>query len=466
MNTVNKPQLWLRRFWALPLMILIGVAIAVVIIKSQPAMEHRPEVRLGAPVTTLALEQHSVRPRALGYGVVTPDVLLEMRAEVAGRVVYRDPQLKKGSLLPAGRLVLQIDANDYQLALKKSRATLVQGRANLAEQTLAQQDAELDLQLAQQQLRLAETASARFEKLLSKGSIAQSAADTQRSSLLQARQEVAGLQNRLDAMPYNIEVLQAQIAIAESERETQQRNLARTDIRLPFDARISSLTTETDQFVSQGTPLFTAQTVDKVLINAQFSLSQMLLLARGFDLDPQSLQQLFVGDANADSLIQRLGLTARVRLAGNGQNGSWDAKVERISNNLDPVSRTIGVIVGISDPYQQIQPGIKPPLLEGMYMEIELRGRAQTYWVVPRNVLHEGELFLVDDQQTLNRLPVSGYLQQQMLLLDPATDLSADLSAGLNVVTSDLFPAVEGMLLTPSPDLGAQAEITTWLEAY
>jgi multidrug efflux system membrane fusion protein len=462
LNPVNKPQSWLGRFWALPLMILIGVAITVVIVKTRPAMEHRPEIRQGAPVTTLALEQHSVRPRALGYGEVTPDVLLEMRAEVSGRVVYRDPQLKKGNLLPAGRLVLRIDANDYQLALKKALATLVQSRANLAEQTLAQEDAELDLQLAQQQLLLAESASARFEKLLSKGSIAQSAADTQRSSLLQTRQEVASLQNRLDAMPYNTEVLQAQIAIAESERETQQRNLERTEIRLPFDARITGVSTEAEQFVSQGAPLFTAQTVDKVLINAQFSLSQMRLLARGFELGPDTLQQLLAGDAEADFMIQRLGLTASVRLVGNGQQVSWDAQVERISNDLDPVSRTVGVIVGISNPYQQIQPGIRPPLLEGMYMEIELRGRAQPYWVVPRNVLHEGELYVVDDQQALKRLPVSGYLQKQMLLLD----LSAPLSAGVTVITSDLFPAVEGMLLTPTDDTNIQAEIMTWLEGH
>ncbi|MEH6472745.1 MAG: hypothetical protein V7752_15990 [Halopseudomonas sp.] len=462
MNPVNWPSSWFGRFWALPLMIIIGVAIAVVIIKTRPAMEHQPAARRGMPVTILALEQHPVRPSVTGYGEVIPDVLLEMRAEVSGRVAYLHPQLKKGSLLPADTLVLKIEDNDYQLALKKARATLVQNRANLAEQALAQQDAELDLQLAQQKLQLAKAESARFEKLLSKGSIAQSAADTQRSSLLQTQQEVASLQNKLDAMPYNTEVLQAQIAIAESELKTQQRNLQRTEIRLPFDARITSLSTETNQFISQGAPLFAAQTIDKVLINAQFSLSQMRLLARGFDLDPNTLQGLFDGDAKADSLIQRLGLMARVRLVGNGQQVSWDAQVERISNNLDPVSRTVGVIVGILNPYLQVQPGIKPPLIEGMYMQIELSGSAQPYWVIPRNALHEGELYLVDDQQTLRRLPVSGYLQQQVMLLDPATPLSAQMP----VITSDLFPAVEGMLLAPTPDSAAQAAMTSWLEAH
>ncbi|WP_315982108.1 hypothetical protein [Aliamphritea spongicola] len=73
------------------------------------------------PVTTLQVAEYEVRPTVTGYGEVEPDILLDVRAEVAGKVVYVHPQLKQGVLLPAGTLVVQIDDSDYVLALKKPR---------------------------------------------------------------------------------------------------------------------------------------------------------------------------------------------------------------------------------------------------------------------------------------------------------------------------------------------------------
>lgn len=462
MNQTRQARSWLSRYWALPLMLAVGAVIAAVIVTSRPAMEHQVSAQPSTAVGTLRLEQHQVRPSVTGYGEVSPDLLLDMRAEVSGRVSFVHPQLKKGAILPAGTLVVRIDASDYRLALKSAQARLVQHRANLAEQALALHDAELNLQLAREKLELAAAELLRFEQLQSKGSLAQSSVDSQRTRVLQVKQEVQSLQNRLDTMPYSTAVLRAQIEIAESEVQTQQLNLQRTEIRLPFDARISSLATQADQFVGQGASLFGAQSIDKVLINAQFSLAQMRLLARGFDLGPASMAALFADSEANSNLIRRLGLRARVRLVGNGQEVLWNAEVERISSSLDPVSRTVGVIIGIRDPYQQLQPGIKPPLIEGMYMQVELWGQPQPYWLVPRDALHEGELYLLDEAQQLQRLAVTGYPQQQWLLLDPATPLGPHPT----LITSDLFPAVTGMQLVPVLDAATQTALNAWLEAH
>ncbi|MEH6652222.1 MAG: hypothetical protein V7707_19540 [Motiliproteus sp.] len=458
---MNPTRNWLGRFWALPLVVLLGVVIAVVIVKTRPAMEHQPSTRLGVPVSTLTLQQHPVRPSMIGYGEVSPDVLLQMRAEVSGRVSFVHPKLRKGAILAAGTMVLKIEDNDYRLALKKANASLAQNRANLKEHHLSLQDAELNLELAQQKQKLSEAELSRFERLLAKGSVAQSAVDTQRTLLLQSRQEVQSLQNQLDAMPYNLEVIKAQIEIAESEVETQDRNLQRTEIRLPFDARITKLSTEANQYVGLNSELFSAQTIDKVLINAQFSLHQMQFLSRGFNLSTDAAQTLLVDNNETDKLMKRLGLSARVRLVGNDQQTIWHASVERISSNLDPVSRTVGIILGVNNPYQDIKPGVKPPLIEGMYMEIELSGKALPYWVVPRNAVHQGAIYLVDAQQKLQRRTVTGYPQQQYLLLEPSIEFDDQ----TQLVTSDLFPAVDGMLLTPTPDSQSQQTLTTWLEA-
>ncbi|RDE18417.1 hypothetical protein DV711_17355 [Motiliproteus coralliicola] len=462
MNPANQRRPLLGRVWVLPLVIALGAAIAVAIIKSQPVMEHQAKPQPPTPARAVELQRHDVRPSVIGFGSVTPDVLLDMRAEIAGKVSYVHPQLKKGVILPADTLVIEIDDSDYRLALKKATATLAQNRANLAEQQLALKDAEQDLQLAKQKLQLAETELVRFEKLLTRGSVAKSSVDNQRSAVLQTQQEVQTLQNQLDVMPHTTEVLEAQIEIAEAEVQTQQLNLQRTQIRLPFNARIAGLSVEANQFVGQGASLFSAQTINKVLINAQFPLAKIRFLARGFDLKPNEMKALFDSGEDPSGLLQRLGLSARVRLAGDELPVSWNGKVERFSSNLDPVSRTVGVIIGVEDPYQQIQPGIKPPLIDGMYMEVELQGRPQPYWVVPRDALHEGELYLTGPQQQLHRMAVSGFAQQQMLLLDPNTAIAAE----TRVITSDLFPAVDGMPLALSPDPDTQALMQDWLEAH
>lgn len=461
MSQTDKTS-WLSRFWALPLVVAMGVVIALVIIKSRPQMQHQVSAETGVPVTTLQVAEYEVRPTVTGYGEVEPDILLDVRAEVAGKVVHVHPQLKQGVLLPAGTLVVQIDDSDYVLALKKAQATLAQNRANLAEQDITRQDAELDLKLAKDKLSLASKELVRFEQLLKKRSVAQSQVDSQRNAVLQARQEVQSLQNSLDALPYTTEVLRAQLEIAEAEVAAQELNLERTQIRLPFDARIASQSVETDQYVGLNTSLFSAQTIDKVLINAQFALPQMRLLSKGFDLPAEQADVFIQEGAETDTLMRRLGLTARVSLVGNDARVNWEAKVERISNNLDPASRTVGVIVSVARPYEQVEPGLKPPLIDGMYMQVELQGRAQAFLVVPRTALHEGELYLAGEGQTLIRQPVEGFAQQQMLLLDPQQiRLPSD-----QVITSDLFPAVSGMLLAPQTDAGAQQVLADWLEAH
>ena len=461
MSQTDKKS-WLGRFWALPLVVALGVVIALVIIKSRPQMQHQVSAEKGVPVTTLQVAEYEVRPTVTGYGEVEPDILLDVRAEVAGKVVYVHPQLKQGVLLPAGTLVVQIDDSDYVLALKKAQATLAQNRANLAEQEITRQDAELDLKLAKDKLNLASKELVRFEQLLKKRSVAQSQVDTQRNVVLQARQEVQSLQNSLDALPYNTEVLQAQLEIAEAEVAAQELNLERTRISLPFDARIASQSVETDQYVGLNTSLFSAQTIDKVLVNAQFALPQMRLLSKGFDLPAEQADIFIEEGTDTETLMSRLGLEARVSLVGNDAWVSWEAKVERISNNLDPASRTVGVIVSVDRPYEQVEPGLKPPLIDGMYMQVELQGRAQPFMVVPRSALHEGELYLAGEDEKLLRQPVAGFTQQQMLLLDPQqVKLTSD-----RVITSDLFPAVKGMLLEPQADSAAQQALADWLEAH
>ena len=455
-NTPRKSKVWL-----LPLLIAIGVAIAVLIVKSRPVTEHHPASQPPISVRTILLEQFNVKPSVIGYGQVRPDVLLDTRAEVAGKIVFVHPQLKKGNILPKGTLVVEIDDSDYRLAFDIASANLTQRKANLSQQHLLRHDAAQALKLAQDKLRLAKVELVRFEKLLKQSTLAQSSVDDQRAAVVKIQQEVQSLQNQLDLIPLQIEIIKAQLKIAKAEVQTQELNLARTKLYLPFDARITSLNIEANQFVTQGASLYSAQTMDKVVVNAQFPLQKMQFLARSFALKTEQMRELFKRGEGSSRLIKQLGLTAKVRLAGNSQSTLWHAEVERISNDLDPRSRTVGVIVSISAPYQQVATEVKPPLMEGMYMKVELQGRPLPFKVIPRDAVHQGEVYLVDQQHKLRRIAVSGDTQQQELLLDPQIALPD----GAQVVISDLFPAIDGMPLAPKLDTKAQQALAARLEA-
>lgn len=448
----------LSRRFILPVIAIIGIIIAVIIIKSRPPMQHQPERRAAVQVTTIEAQQYEVRPAITGFGEVEPDILLETKSEVSGKIIYIHPQLRKGNILPKDTVVIRIEDNDYQLALKQAEADLVVSKANLKELKLTLKDTEIDLQLANEKLAIANNELQRNEKLLKKGSISQSAMDSQRSVVLQLKQEVQSLSHQLETLPAQLEVQEAKVVISEASVETQQRNLDRTTITLPFNARITELSIEESQFVAQGASLFSAQTINRVLINAQFPLEQFRILARGFDRNQPLLEEAFKR-GETEALFSRLGLSAKVRLAGDSL-ALWDAKVERISSNLDPASRTLGVIISVEEPYENIKPGIKPPLLQGMYTEVILQGNAKNYYVIPRDALHEKQLFLVDGDNRLKRIDLVAEAQGNMLLVENG------LQPGDRIITSDLFPAVEGMELQAVADSARQQQVQQWLEAH
>ena len=95
-----------------------------------------------------------------------------------------------------------------------------------------------------------------------------------------------------------------------------------------------------------------------------------------------------------------------------------------------------------------------------MYTEVQLRAPASTFMVVPRAALNGNEAYLVGDDNRLKRVTLSGITQGDMLLL------ASGLTVGQKLVTSDLFPAVEGMLLAPHEDTETASVIRRWLEAY
>ena len=87
---------WLKTKYALPIIALAGMLLMILIVKSQPEIKHQQASSLITPVNYVTVKSHLVRPEIIGYGVVKPDMVLEAKPEVSGRITYIHPKLKKG----------------------------------------------------------------------------------------------------------------------------------------------------------------------------------------------------------------------------------------------------------------------------------------------------------------------------------------------------------------------------------
>ena len=115
----------------------------------------------------------------------------------------------------------------------------------------------------------------------------------------------------------------------------------------------------------------------------------------------------------------------------------------------------VGVVVAVDKPFEKVIPGVRPPLSKGMFVQVLLQGREQPGRIlVPRSAVRDGQLYKVDAEQRLQRQPVELLFSQGRISV-----VAEGLSAGDEIVVSDLVPAVDGMPLKPQRDENLEAEV-------
>lgn len=427
--------------------ILLGIGALVFAISGREAPEQAAPGETARPVRVIEVQPTDFVPRALGYGHVEPGAIWEALAEVSGTIVYRHPELESGRVMPAGSELLRIDPTDYELALSRIRADRQSVEAELSELEVRRANTEGSLTIERRSLALAGEDLDRKKALRQRGNASQATVDQAETAVLSQRQRVQELDNTLNLIPAERAVLQARLAQVEVQLREAKRDLERTKIVLPFDARIAAVPVERAQFVSVGKMMVEAHSIDVAEISAQMPLAELrrLVPRRGDDavFDVEALRQL----------PRSFGFAAEVRLGIGDLLATWEARFDRAAQNLDPETRTIGMIVAVDDPYRRAQPGKRPPLIKDMYVEVELRAPPlESQIVVPRTAVHAGDdggqlVYLVDENDRLVRRPiVVGAAQGDIAVIE------AGLDPGERVLVSDLIPAIDGMLLAPTHD--------------
>ncbi|MEO5343277.1 MAG: efflux RND transporter periplasmic adaptor subunit [Gammaproteobacteria bacterium SHHR-1] len=422
------PTSSLRPFWVLP-PLLLGLALVLLLPRFSRPPQPLEQAERAVKVRVIEATPAPLVPRALGYGRSQPLDRWDGVAEVAGTLVWLADELRAGELVAKGRPLLRIDQAPYRLALAQAKAQLQALRVKLV-------TTERLIALEQQGQALLRRELERKRQLNRDGSLSTTQLEEAERAWLKGEVVVQGLSN-------SQELTRAEITVAETQQAAAELDLARTELRAPFDLRLAEVLVGPSQYVSKGQRLLRGDGIEVAEVEARFPVGALRPLLR------QS--QASSGEQPPTPLRRTPGamrLQARVRLHSATHSVEWPAQVTRVAGEVDPQTQTIGVVVRIDKPYAQARVGERPPLMRGTFVEVELSRPSQGRPILlPQSALRKGQVYLLDADNRLLMRPIKPALTQGSVIA-----VRHGLEPGERVVVSPLMPAVEGMLLDPEDD--------------
>jgi len=442
---------WLKKLLIIPPVLLGAGALAFMIANKKPPVQKPPAEQV-RHVRAITAQKTALVPFVRGFGSVSPARSWNALAQVSGRIVYVHPDFRQGAILPKGTEIISISPKDYDLAVRQAEANIKAADAKLTELQVSEQNTRATLAIERESLKLKEKDFTRKQELAQRGTISAANLDNERRDMLGQRKRVLELENALKLIPVQADALKQSRAVNLAQLETARLNLERTHIRLPFIARISKVNVAITQFAGVGQSLGQADSMKTAEIYVQIPLSHLRRFTRAISKDDKALG---ITRNSLAKWVQKHGLYAVVRL-GSGDSGlEWKGALARISDTIDPKTRTIGAIVTVENSYSKAVPGMKPPLVKGMFVEVEMRANViKDKILLPRSSVYEGKVHVRNREGRLEIRPVkTGLVQGSLVVIDEG------LKADDEVVVSDLSPAIPGMLLDAVSDTALMARI-------
>ncbi len=439
----------LRKSIAFATPVALGALALFAMIQARSEPGRRPPEEQGRAVRVLSIAEHTATPRAIGYGVVRSQREWELVAEVSGRVVEVSDKLETGRILKKGEKLLKIDPQAYRITASQQKATVANAKAQLSELTAKERNTNASLKIAARSLELSSKDFERSKQLFASGTVSETQVDEAERKMLSDQTSVQNLKNTLAQMPANRRALKAQADQYRAGVAGAELDISRTDLVVPFDIRIRSVNVTQSELVSVGKILAEGDGINVAEVPAHFSIGSLAPLLRGSQpsgpinsaaISPSAINRLPIANL----------LKATIRLESGSLSARWEADVDRFEN-VDSETRTIGVVVTVDRPFERTRPGVQPPLIRGMYVEVELRGLPRPGCrAVPRAALHGKKVHIVNADNRLEIRPVEiAFMQDTYACIDTGIE------PGEVLVLTNLVPAIEGMLLAPQDDKNA-----------
>ncbi|MCR8549420.1 efflux RND transporter periplasmic adaptor subunit [Salipiger sp. P9] len=372
--------------------------------------------RPATPVRVLTMAPMPVVPRISGYGTVAPVREWRAVARIAGDISARADDLAPGALVPADTPLFRIDDADLRLSLAQMDAQLA--AADVKDQTLA-----ASLEIGKADLALAQAELNRQEQLTAQGVATRAGLDTARRQELSARAQVTSIENER-------RLAKAERDVVLSQKASVSRSLEFTEIRAPYDLRITEVSAAEGQYVSSGQTLLSGEGVEAAEIAAKFPMGHVGPL----------LRLAGPGAAVTD-------LKARVRLTAPGHDVTWKAQVVRVGDAIESDTQSATVVVRVEDPLGQAAAGERPPLRRNMFVEVLLMVPETELLTAPAEAVWDGNALVVTGDNVLEKRKVSIAFTMGDLAV-----IGGGLEAGDQLVITSPTIAVPGMQVKPVED--------------
>ncbi|MCW8092053.1 efflux RND transporter periplasmic adaptor subunit [Alteromonas sp. ASW11-130] len=328
------------------LIILVAIIAAAVMIGAKKPPEQKPVESKPFLVDAMQINSEDVHFKVYSQGNVIPKHQTNISAQVSGKIVEVSDTFVAGGLFNEGDLLVRLEQEDYATELKLAEAELVQANAALTEEK-------------------------------ARGKVAEQEWRSVNSSIAP----------ELGLRKPQLATAQANVKAAEAKFERAQRNLARTEIRAPYDGLVVSKNVDLGQFITTGAVIGTIYSTDEAEIRLPIPDSDMAFI----DITSQIKQ------------ASPVTLTATVA----GKKRAWEAELVRSEGILDTGNRVIYVIAKLDDPYARKDTDTTP-LRFGQFVEAEITGtQSQQLFVLPRNVLRlDNTVLQVTDDRNVKINPV------------------------------------------------------------
>ena len=388
---MSKMKRRIIHFLAMAVIIGLGAAGFLALTASKPQLKRtKPPV----PVPMVRVFEVQTGPKAIairGEGTVRPLREIELVPQVGGKVVFVAPSMVDGGEFKKNDTLLRIDPLDYQLAVTLARAKV--------------KDSESLLKVAEE-----EAASALEEWNL----------------LYNSDRDVDEDPPALVAKEPQLAAAKARLAADRADLQKARLNLKRTDLKAPFDGRVSEENIDIGQYVT-----------------AARSVARLFSTRAAEIIVPFDDESLFWFDVPGFTPGNGAGSPATVIARIAGRDLTWSGKIMRAEGKLDERTRMVNVVVRVEQPY-----ATKPPLVAGLFVTVEIKGHTlEKASVIPRSALRENNMvWVVEDGGKLNFRKV-----EVARLGTNEAILHSGLMDGDQVVTSGLRAVTDGMQVRIAP---------------
>ena len=260
-------------------------------------------------------------------GVVDPMQATYLASEVSGKVKFLSPKFEVGQRFKVNELILEIDSSDYEAIQAKSMAELADAKLALSKENALSEQASRDW------------------KVLGEG---------KKPSDLVLRKP-------------QLESALARVVAAKAGVEKARRDLERTKIRSPYEAKIESTNVELGSLIIPGTVIGSLYSADRYEIRLPVSIGDYN----------------FVDTNNLSKVIYETEISEKIY--------TWSGNIVRSESKVDQSSQSIFIAASI-----QNHEANKKFLVPGVYLGAKIYGKIiKGTYTLPRSALYDNDKIIV-----------------------------------------------------------------------